>query len=338
MEIKFIDELNGIRALSIGLVILSHWCGFLTFGINAGDAGVTIFFVLSGFLITRILLNEKKKINLGLVTTKSYFKNFYARRFLRIFPIYYLLLFTVLIFDRISIADSFPWHFTYLSNFYFVFVLNGWQAKLAHLWSLSVEEQFYIFWPLLILFIPNKNIKDLILVAILTGILFRCATASYSEMYKYLPFGCLDGLGTGALLAYYENRVTSPQVKKLNLYLNLLICFSIVLVLLISLISNQVIKDIIERINFTLLASLLIIKISKTNSWLNKILKLRFILFIGTISYGLYLYHMFIPFYVIDKIPFMFNYLLRFTLLLGVATVSYYLIEKPFLNWKNKFR
>ena len=155
-----IPGLDGVRAIAFLLVFTLH-----TDYLYIGWVGVQLFFVLSGFLITDILLRMKEKFGAG-----DYFKKFYGRRFLRIFPLYYLYLLIIFIVTVIVIQydyrvtymertqDHLPYALTYIYNFFNASsAYDGESWLIGHLWSLSVEEQFYLFWPLLI-FSRHKNI------------------------------------------------------------------------------------------------------------------------------------------------------------------------------------
>src|ERR1700754_2151344 len=153
---RYIKELDSIRAIAVLLVIISHWIP-PNIPINIlpnGPIGVNIFFVLSGFLITWILLENRKKTEELENTRGTVLKNFYIRRILRIFPIYYLVVFVLYIFSESSgteIRSALPYYLTYTSNFHF-FYIDKWDGILSHLWSLAVEEQFYLLWPSIMLF------------------------------------------------------------------------------------------------------------------------------------------------------------------------------------------
>ena len=166
-------NLDGLRAVAVLMVMWSHFpviegsvlSGYLSsFGdiFGVGYLGVDIFFVLSGFLITSILLIEKKE------SKKVDFKFFYLKRSLRIFPIYFLtLLFCYLFIGPVN-YDIYSALF-YVSNFYFVFDEAG--GPLRHTWSLAVEEQFYIVWPLIVLFFSTRSLERICLFWI-PGIVF----------------------------------------------------------------------------------------------------------------------------------------------------------------------
>jgi len=128
---------------------------------------------------------------------------------LRIFPVYYLLLIILAIFNLVGIRESFWWHFFYLSNFYF-WQHGAFEGALSHLWSLSVEEQFYLIWPAIIFFVPIKHLKNLLLITIVFAVLFRYYTITpINSMGGILMPGSLDSFSLGALLAY--GRLFSPN-------------------------------------------------------------------------------------------------------------------------------
>jgi len=146
---QHIKKLDSLRAIAAILVILWHWIPtdnvINTF--NNGAIGVNIFFVLSGFLITRILLTNRNEAEILNDNKLPVFKNFYARRALRIFPIYYLLVLLILLFHHYLGAKFSKAEFinsvAYTINFYF-FKLEHWGDLTVHFWSLAVEEQFYL--------------------------------------------------------------------------------------------------------------------------------------------------------------------------------------------------
>jgi len=172
---KYIKQLDSLRAIAVILVIISHWIP-ATNVINRipnGAIGVDIFFVLSGFLISKILFDQRNNAELLNIPKFTLVKNFYVRRTLRIFPIYYLTIFVLLLFSKstgTNIQSAFAYFLTYTSNFYF-FKIQTWDGMVSHLWSLAVEEQFYLIWPWIILFSNKKYFLHIITIFILIGVL-----------------------------------------------------------------------------------------------------------------------------------------------------------------------
>ncbi len=199
----YLKQLDGLRTLSVAAVAWSHWRAYKNCDplFPWGELGVETFFIISGFLITGILLDNRRTVSGPFVL-----RQFYIRRVLRIFPLFYASLIILLILKVDSISETWFWHATYLSNV--CFYLHGWHGQLNHFWSLAVEEQFYLFWPLLMIFLPRRFLLPTILVSMAAAPLFELGMAwAFPVQDKGVSAGvlmpsCLDALGIGALLAY----------------------------------------------------------------------------------------------------------------------------------------
>ena len=203
-----IGALDGIRGLGVLLVLLHHYsASSRAFGFDnpilklseIGWSGVDLFFVLSGFLITGILYDSKGK--------EKYFVNFYARRTLRIFPLYYLAAILVITLDAFwrydMLADQNPlWILMYVGNFQMA--LKGGGGILDHFWSLAIEEQFYLVWPMIVLALTRKQIMllavALIVIAPIIRVLLVANGVPALSIYVLTP-ARMDGLALGALIA-----------------------------------------------------------------------------------------------------------------------------------------
>jgi peptidoglycan/LPS O-acetylase OafA/YrhL len=198
----YFPQLDGLRAVAVAAVAWSHWERPYQFGIPFG-AGVHLFYVLSGFLITGLLLEVRGRADRG-----DGVKSFYIRRALRIFPAFYLTLALAWLADVPPVRETFAWHALYASNVQIV-MSGEWPGAISHFWSLAVEEQFYLAWPWLIVFAPRHWLVPSILVAVACGPLFRywLATLGYREnLLGVLTPGSLDSLGVGAWLAVVASR------------------------------------------------------------------------------------------------------------------------------------
>ena len=206
-----LPELDGVRGLAILLVLLLHHLGGLRLGplgepLRAGWIGVDLFFVLSGLLITRILLRQRGR--------PGYFRTFYARRALRIWPLYTLVfLFALLVAWRIpglqyELSASQAWaHALYVQNLAFPGVYGPWPLKVT--WSLAIEEQFYVVWPLLVALLPERALGRFLWAVVAGMPLLRWAAlgAGASPLLVYTHTACrLDGLAVGGLLALAVTR------------------------------------------------------------------------------------------------------------------------------------
>jgi peptidoglycan/LPS O-acetylase OafA/YrhL len=178
-------------------VAWSHWLPDRQFGLPLG-AGVHLFFVLSGFLITRILLDLRDGPG-----RPAAIGRFYARRGLRLFPAFYLVL-SLAVWANVPLARAtWEWHAAYLSNVY-IAREGQWQGHLSHFWSLAVEEQFYLVWPWLIVRAPARWLGPIVAGAVVLGPLARAAAAwcgLAEPFWALVPGGSADSLGLGAWLA-----------------------------------------------------------------------------------------------------------------------------------------
>ncbi|CAA0253854.1 acyltransferase family protein [Tenacibaculum maritimum] len=301
--------------------------------------GVPLFFTISGFLITKILTEKKKKL-----TNKIILRSFYARRVLRIFPIYYITLILLLIFKYNSYINQFFYDFFYVSNLKIGYD-GGYQNTIApHFWSLSVEEQFYLFWPFIILFFKNKKILIVSSILFLGGIISLVISGHISQYYLFFvdrTFGNFSFIGLGCLLAYlYTNTNVIQLFKKYLLLISWLL-------ISIFIIGFYIFKDNIYFtffFSFFLIAFLILFSIKINGVNFAKYNPLNFFIFIGKISYGIYIYHIFIPdilYFLNLKLP-IYNNINLFNILvlissIFIATFSWYTIEKYFLNLKSKF-
>ena len=150
----YVPGLDGVRALAVGLVIFEHSVVFDQFshfgsvGLSGGHTGVALFFVLSGYLITTLLLREEERT--GFISLRF----FYIRRALRLFPALWLYLFVVAVLTLAGWLPHNPWHSFFSSLLYFRNIV-GRGHETDQLWSLSIEEQFYIIWPLILIGLPS---------------------------------------------------------------------------------------------------------------------------------------------------------------------------------------
>src|ERR1700748_2219051 len=210
MEVKYFRNLDGVRAIAALLVLVFHVFQSLDLGPKyapfienmaiMGHFGVSLFFVLSGFLITRILMKS--------VGEKQYFKNFYVRRALRIFPLYYLFLFIWdFVFPHFAKLPLAPlkeqWYFyAYLQSFPLTF--NWKAAGPGHFWTLAIEEYFYLFWPVIVYFFSRQNIFRFSIALVFTALITKWILiyAGYND--AFFPLARFDALAMGAILALFE--------------------------------------------------------------------------------------------------------------------------------------
>lgn len=342
-RIKHIEQLDSLRAIAALMIVFYHFLpdfGFPRFNFLA--SGVPIFFVISGYLITAILLKQRELD----FTLWEKVKRFIIKRALRLFPIYYLVL---IFFSSMSFYGLFVWedgysiyYYTYSTNI--LLFMEGWQSKfLNHLWTLAIEEQFYLFWPLIIFSFSYRQLKWVISLLIIFSLIFKSLEISNA---MFLPFFHFDTLGGGALLAYIlntENKISSFIDDKINSTNSL-----ITLLLLLSSYA------LFAKLNFSLgriitldfIAITLIIGCRcKYQGLFGMILNSKTMLYLGRISYGVYLYHKPIPLFlglIFSKmgVTDLNKYLylsIALVLTLIISHFSFVLIEKRFIKLKSKF-
>jgi peptidoglycan/LPS O-acetylase OafA/YrhL len=197
------QQLDSLRTFAVLAVIAGHLAPRVTEPLPLGDLGVRLFFVLSGFLITGILLECRALVAEG-AAPGAVVGRFYARRAIRILPAFYGLMAIMWIAGIPELRAGWPWHVAYASNVYFV-RMNDWSGVTGPFWSLAVEEQFYLVWPMIILFLPLRRMTLLLIGVAAIAPIYRllCIWNDWSVMaMQTLPFGSADSLALGALLAW----------------------------------------------------------------------------------------------------------------------------------------
>jgi peptidoglycan/LPS O-acetylase OafA/YrhL len=351
--------LDVVRGIAISMVLLYHglrphmwmlqvyrgaWVGWLRDGLEMGQMGVQIFFVLSGFLITGILIDSR--------AAPDYYKNFYLRRALRIVPAYLLMLAVLRLTHTIS------WMFVLVAMLYFcnMGAMFGVGHEYGPLWSLSVEEQFYLTWPLIVRKVSRKQLSWICVALLaLTPVLRFCLEYGPSSLQdiRYKTWAVLDFFAAGGALAIAMRSTTLRG--KLHKAVAPLLALGILMLatsILMPFPQNpHLIKMFLalELEPWLFLASGMVL-LAALSPGLAKGFAMRPLIFLANISYGLYLCHQFL-FYRVDvwwhlnpqsSIGLLPQLLLRFAveaaLAIAVATISRYTIEEFFLRMKPKHK
>jgi peptidoglycan/LPS O-acetylase OafA/YrhL len=331
-----IPSLDGLRTISVLFVVASHFLYTQGFSdrFNLGILGVKFFFVISGFLITGLLLKEFDK------TATISLTKFYFRRTLRIFPPYYFYLFVIFLASYFGIVnirnESFLAPLTYTSNYINV---DSWH--LLHTWSLSVEEQFYLIYPFVLLLFGRRKIAWLLAVLVIISPFLRLIDfqlfSESGKMWIYYGFHAnSDGLAVGCLLAIFYERL--HQSKN---YLKLLNSTFVFIVPILLVLVNSTIdpREFYLGISFTISNFLVAICIDwaitnyKTNLF-GRFLNTAPMLKIGVMSYSIYLWQQ--PF-LNRSDPQWFNlFPYNFIGIAVFSVISYYLIESTSLGGRQR--
>ena len=352
MRIIYRPEIDGLRAIAVGAVILYHAqitiLGHQPF--KGGFIGVDIFFVISGYLITSIILKE-------LVTTGTFsFKHFYERRVRRILPVLLFVMLVSLPFawmyllpsSFVDFSKSILYSLGFSSNFYFWYsgqqygAESGLLKPFLHTWSLSVEEQFYILFPIVFL-VTFKYFKKYLIHILILGFVISLGLADWgSRNHPSLNFYVLPTRGwellAGSILAYFEiTNGKRSENKALNLILPSVGLFLIGHYILFF-------NDKIFHPSFYTLSPIigvcLIIWFSNNDELISKILSTKLFFGIGLISYSLYLWHYPIFAFAMVKDILQETIISKILLILiafFLSVLSYYYIERPFRNRKLGF-
>jgi peptidoglycan/LPS O-acetylase OafA/YrhL len=332
-----IQSLDGLRAISIMIVMLAHFNHFwhlkvLDYLVNAGIVGVYVFFVISGFLITTLLVKEKNKIN------SVNLKKFYIRRVLRIVPLSMIYILTIiaisLLLSNPSIKQNYWIPALYLSNISGLGVVS---YVFIHYWSLSAEEQYYILVPSLFK-LNIKKFKIVLILIFMSTFFLRLLSAQFNDIIILSILADvtrnLDGLIIGSYLAiiYSEDKIS---IKYLLRYKHLINFTGFALILFLNHETNIIFLKIFANHSFYsfIIAILIITNIQPAHDYFYKFLNHKWVVKIGAISYSIYIWQQLFSSGIIP-LPSYVNFVLVFI----IAWLSYHFLEMPFLNIKKKFK
>lgn len=384
----YMVQLDGLRAIAVLAVIFSHAGPLaLAHGLETGPLGVRLFFVLSGFLITGILLRARPDVRQIARANRDgssdapatpatadaargargqVIRAFYARRFLRIFPLYYAVLFAITLLGLPEARETFWWNLLYLSNYYSA--LHGtWPGAVSHFWSLAVEEQFYLIWPWLMLLTPLRRLPWLLGLTMLLGPVSRFAIARITDSNLIAVstpmIACLDTLGAGAVLAWlwhapqaaaWLGPTPDARARRVTQLTHVALAAGLLcgagLALCYALDAGWMLRLSLWDLAVSLIFVSIVHHAARgLRGFPGRLLSSRPLVYLGTISYGIYVYHAFVEPAVNGlsallgvHIPFPADGgALRFTLVtvltVAMAALSWHAFERPLNALKSRF-
>jgi len=360
---KGLDGLRGLAFLSVffhhyALTTHStqHWILAVAWLAGGGWAGVDLFFVLSGFLITGILLDTREH--------QYYFRNFYARRALRIFPLFYGVMFLLLLLTPVL---HLQWKLGHIAYFLYLGNIAGHVdgslnfvqpfVNLTHTWSLAVEEQFYMLWPLVVLFVASRKRLLKVCAGLMgLGLLLRIALVLFKPgpgfewAYGELPTHA-DGLLCGAIAAILVRQVDLAVLIRKSRWIGVAAGLGLIVLLVKNkdLNYHTAVMTIFVYPLLAVIFTVILLRTLKPDTWLFRICSMRGLRFFGRYSYGMYIYHRVFSPYLGTFLPDLQRishsiliggilYVLFVLLITVIVSVSSYeLFEKRFLKLKSRF-
>ncbi len=288
-------ELDGLRAWACLTIMLTHYFPPRVYGamghLVLGDIGLRMFLVLSGFLVTAILLRHRNRA--GGMDAK-FLRNFYARRVLRICPVFYAALLGLWLAGYPGINEALPWHLLFVHNFWRVIADVNF---VNHFWTLAVLMQFYLVWPFVVLLVPRRRLLPLLATLALGALAYRGVAVACGAGYRHLsvmPFANIDLLAFGGMLALFLHEPQAcPHVRRrfgrLGLWLG-----GAAALLLLGLLTAGLIGDVLWTVLFNTAGGFFcvgLIDAGARGAFPMGHCLLRPLTGIGRISYGLYVLH-----------------------------------------------
>jgi len=306
--------------------------------IRLGATGVRLFLVLSGYFITASLRRARDRMDTAELSAGQTLQAFYWRRLLRTGPAYVVFAGIALLLNIGAIRQNWPWVFTGTVNWLIAWQ-NQWPLTISHLWSICVQEQFYLLWPLLILLLPRRWMLSAIIAVAFAGIAFRvgCVIFSVPLIARWvLPFGSLDSLAAGAALGWCGGRLKASRGGWV------LALLSLSMLTVAAVLRNSDPTKLASVLAEPLEAAAFVILVARTATGfegnIGRFLSNAGLVFAGRISYGLYVYHILVAMVLDRWLPSQLRFVVTIPSLrlvvfgivtLFTATLSWRLLEQP---------
>ncbi len=340
-------QLDGLRGIAILSVLLHHFDVRLPGLFDWGPIGVRIFFLLSGYLITLSLWRLENDAREAGGRYWSGLLGFHARRMARLLPVLYVMLGLACLMGLPEFRHAIGWHMAFLSNFYALHVGN-WPDAASHLWSLSVQEQFYLLWPFVILVTPRRWLPALLIALVAGAFAFRAAIISSggSDFYRWVMLpGVIDSFALGSLIACARKSGRALPLGKgwTGAALGAAACGCYIAARFVRFGPFPgAWAAVIETLENLFFAWLLLRTVAGWRGMAGRIFENGALVYLGRISYGLYIFHVLVsvaltPWLAQHGLGLAQHVLLRSAVLLavsvGIASLSYRFLEAPLAAW-----
>jgi peptidoglycan/LPS O-acetylase OafA/YrhL len=330
-KLEYMPQLDTLRAISVLAVLYTHYLPkkYWLLGVEWGVFGPRCFFVISGFLITSMLLKTMD----GSTSLQSTIVPFLVRRAARLMPLLIAVLVFAVILEIPRVQATFWWHITYLSNVYFT-LINKWDGPVSHLWTLAVEEQFYLLWPFVLFFVPRRFLAGTTILLVGLSLVFRWLWMNAGLGFIgawVLPPASFDALGMGALLAIWRGSTLFQRALPAAAAAG----FFLIVGIYAGVFQNNFIADTeLYQLGNALLFGWIVAKASQPGKGpLDAVLNNGILRYLGRISYGIYLLHLFVVYYVWGRLGSDANVLevsaLSTLVTIALASLSWHFFEQP---------
>ncbi len=350
LKTPYQPQLDGLRAIAIFGILYEHFGFELPALLRCGPLSVRFFFVLTGYFITLSLWRVQSQIVDSARGSYGPLFRYYLARLLRIGPPFYLALVIGALLGIDEVRTNLLWLATFQANNYFAY-LGYWPKAISHFWSLAVQEQFYILWPAVVLFLPRRWFLPMMTAFIVFGLGFRlyCIATNMGQMTRWVTiFGCIDSFAAGALVAYLKestllDRMWRSRTLLFAMPLAAFACFYLGRALM-TLPEGNFWLALAESVDAIFLTWLLAVALRGISGPFATILGWSPLVYVGKISYGIYVYHVFV---IVTLSPILLPYgfsethyaVARLGILtaatIALSSISWHYFEQPFLAWKN---
>lgn len=341
-------QLDGLRAVAILGVLFHHFGLQIPELFEYGPISVRLFFALTGYFITIWLWRADAEAKASGAGVWRELMVFHGRRLLRIVPPLYVSLGIAAVLGLELVRRDLPWHMFFASNFY-VCKVGYWPATVSHLWSLSVQEQFYLLWPVVVLLTPRRWFPGVLAACVALAFAFRlaCILSDVNPVFRWtMLFGSLDSFATGGLIAWWsQGRLGAVLMTEMQRWLTGLVAFGCLVVARFLRYLPQT-DPWVATIDLFEAVFLGWVLASTAQGWRGPVgwlLSLRPLVYVGKISLGVYLYHVLINILLgprLDAIGVglashnLFHVALLSGLSIGAGALSWHLLERPLSRFK----